>query len=90
MAGEMHGAHAPDIKTYVACMPSLPSTGPNRCEPAASVRGRAAGAKRKLGVRERLQRKLLSGQARRLVADDLQTADADAYRDSMQNRWAEL
>ena len=41
-------------------------------------------------MRERLQRKLLSGQARRLVAEDLQTADTDAYRDSMQNRWAEV
>ncbi len=51
---------------------------------------RARAAKRKLGVRERLERKLLSGRARALVAEDLQTADADVYRESMQNRWAEV
>ena len=41
-------------------------------------------------MRERLERKLLSGRARALVAEDLQTADADVYRESMQDRWAEV
>ncbi len=51
---------------------------------------KGAGAKRKLGVRDRLQRKLLTGRAARTAAGELMHGDAEAYKDSMHNRWAEV
>ena len=51
---------------------------------------RGGGAKRKLSVRDRLQRKLLTGRAARTAAGELMHTDAETYKDTMHNRWAEV
>ncbi|CAL8464282.1 g3817 [Coccomyxa elongata] len=58
--------------------------------------GRGAGrsgrtpAKRKLGVRERLSRKLLSGRAAAAAAGELAAVEAASHRERMSNRWEEV
>ncbi len=52
--------------------------------------GRTTGVKRKLGVRDRLARKLLSGRAAAATAGELAAADAESHRDRMSNRWEEV
>lgn len=52
--------------------------------------GRTTGAKRKLGVRERLARKLLSSRAAAAAAGELAATDAEALRDRMSTRWEEV
>ncbi|EIE18629.1 hypothetical protein COCSUDRAFT_45128 [Coccomyxa subellipsoidea C-169] len=56
----------------------------------ASRNGRTTGVKRKLGVRDRLARKLLSGRAAAATAGELAAADAESHRDRMSNRWEEV
>lgn len=47
-------------------------------------------AKRKLGVRERLSRKLLSGRAAAAAAGELAAVEAASHRERMSNRWEEV
>ena len=53
-------------------------------------RGRTAESKRKLGVRERLSRKLLSGRAAAAAAGELAAVEAASHRERMSNRWEEV
>ena len=56
---------------------------------AIAVRRKAQGAKKKLGVRASLARKLLSKRAVMSAAHDMSTHEAEAHQDLNTNRWEE-